>query len=621
MNKAAGLQILANGVQQQDSAPSPTRSVGQNARSAEGLPGFSHWGSPSTPVSFRSVLTAEELSTLEFKTTDAGVRQSEMDSGQTRTADKAEAKSKSSAVWSYIRAGVKSPPAEKKTSILPTESVSSIMPAPFPLPQPPTPVKTTAGHAESHAKGPLAEGSSIAQKGQELNRNANIGNENVDSQGPKAFTSPPTHGSGVPSQVASVERAEGSGRTLNSASGNAERGGRDSLSVGTTKSDAIGVNSLNTAVGVTRGGNVGSTMASAPAIEQQVTASVATVERSPTHPEANTFESSSFSNLGQLPAHRTGGFESTPNASNRLALRPATRSAPNFSAQRSTVSEAGSSQHGGEQEAINPVPPAAVPGQSSPVSTSGSHASKLVSADGSASNDAASAAGRTTSARLDGDMASHTSANQHSAASQQSAGSNFARDLSGVPGFSRGSQTTATDSSSSGSTPTKLNPQETFAALDAESRAATPISILSAANMAEAGFKDPTLGWVGVRAQSDGSGVHATLVPGSADASQALSASLPNLGAYLSEQGTPVHTLTMALPEGHWETKGGQPQGGMEAGQGNGNQGQSGQQRETRNGWPPSGDGPRSKSGGPEIGVSLPPIHAVAESSYISVIV
>jgi len=47
-------------------------------------------------------------------------------------------------------------------------------------------------------------------------------------------------------------------------------------------------------------------------------------------------------------------------------------------------------------------------------------------------------------------------------------------------------------------------------------------------------------------------GVHASLVPGSADAAQALGGHLAGLNSFLAEQHTPVETLTLAAPEGRW---------------------------------------------------------------------
>ncbi|MGA2752232.1 MAG: hypothetical protein ABSE53_00585 [Terracidiphilus sp.] len=91
-------------------------------------------------------------------------------------------------------------------------------------------------------------------------------------------------------------------------------------------------------------------------------------------------------------------------------------------------------------------------------------------------------------------------------------------------------------------------PQETFAALDSGTAVGTPNWIHTGGRQAEAGFEDPALGWVGVRADLSGGSLHAALVPGSTEAAQALSGHLAGLNAYLQEQQTPVATLTMAAP-------------------------------------------------------------------------
>jgi hypothetical protein len=88
----------------------------------------------------------------------------------------------------------------------------------------------------------------------------------------------------------------------------------------------------------------------------------------------------------------------------------------------------------------------------------------------------------------------------------------------------------------------------TFAALDAQSAVGTPGWIHASGQRAEAGFEDPVLGWVGVRADVAGGGVHAALLPGSAEAAAVLSTHLTGLGTYLSEQHAPVSSLTMAAP-------------------------------------------------------------------------
>jgi hypothetical protein len=106
--------------------------------------------------------------------------------------------------------------------------------------------------------------------------------------------------------------------------------------------------------------------------------------------------------------------------------------------------------------------------------------------------------------------------------------------------------------------------RETFAALDADTRTGTPSWIHAGARRAEAGFQDPALGWVGVRADVNGSGVHATVMPGSSDAAQALGGHMAGLNAYLAEEHTPVETLTLAMPEGGESALG----AGQNAGQG-----------------------------------------------------
>lgn len=105
---------------------------------------------------------------------------------------------------------------------------------------------------------------------------------------------------------------------------------------------------------------------------------------------------------------------------------------------------------------------------------------------------------------------------------------------------------------------------QTFAVIDAGTRVGTPGWIHAGGQTAEAGFQDPALGWVGVKADLSAGGVHASLVPGSAEAAQTLSGHLAGLNAYLALQHTPVATLTLAAPSGRGvETGAGQsaPQG------------------------------------------------------------
>jgi hypothetical protein len=136
------------------------------------------------------------------------------------------------------------------------------------------------------------------------------------------------------------------------------------------------------------------------------------------------------------------------------------------------------------------------------------------------------------------------------------------------PGGARAAMSTANDSSTGAASGAVS--RETFAALDSEAAPGTPTWIHAGAQRAEAGFQDPALGWIGVRGDMGTGGVHASLVPGSADAAQALSGHMAGLNSYLAEHHTPVETLTLAAPEGRWAGSAGD-QGaspGMNQGQG-----------------------------------------------------
>jgi hypothetical protein len=97
----------------------------------------------------------------------------------------------------------------------------------------------------------------------------------------------------------------------------------------------------------------------------------------------------------------------------------------------------------------------------------------------------------------------------------------------------------------------RTNTQETFSALDAEPAQGASTWIHAGPQHAEAGFQDPSLGWVGVRADLGGSGIHAALVPGSGEAAQVLGSQMAGLNAYLTEHHTPVETLTLASAGSH----------------------------------------------------------------------
>jgi hypothetical protein len=101
--------------------------------------------------------------------------------------------------------------------------------------------------------------------------------------------------------------------------------------------------------------------------------------------------------------------------------------------------------------------------------------------------------------------------------------------------------------------------RETFAALDADVAPGATMWTHASPRQAEAGFQDPALGWIGVRAESNGVGVHASLVPGSDAAAQELGTHLEGLNAYMAEHHTPLESLVMAAPEGRGAGNGGEP--------------------------------------------------------------
>jgi hypothetical protein len=100
------------------------------------------------------------------------------------------------------------------------------------------------------------------------------------------------------------------------------------------------------------------------------------------------------------------------------------------------------------------------------------------------------------------------------------------------------------------SSPDATSARDTFSALDAGSAPSVPTWTHAGSQHAEAGFRDPALGWVGVRADLNGDGIHATLVPSSAEAAQALNEHLAGLSTHLVEQQSPVASLSMASPGG-----------------------------------------------------------------------
>jgi len=137
-----------------------------------------------------------------------------------------------------------------------------------------------------------------------------------------------------------------------------------------------------------------------------------------------------------------------------------------------------------------------------------------------------------------------------------------------------------------------------FAAMDGDAPAGSVTWLHTGASRAEAGFDDPTLGWVGVRADLGGGGVHASLVPGSAEAAQALGGHLAGLNLYLAERHAGVAPVTVASQEYGGAATNTPQGGGSESGA------QSGSQSRPQ----------QNTSGNPENGGMLDGVHRVSRS-------
>jgi hypothetical protein len=157
--------------------------------------------------------------------------------------------------------------------------------------------------------------------------------------------------------------------------------------------------------------------------------------------------------------------------------------------------------------------------------------------------------------------------------------------------------------------------REAFAALDAAPGGVSWVH--AGAQRAEAGFEDPALGWVGVRADLSAGGIHAAVLPSSVEAARTLGAHLEGLNSYLSAQQIPVATLTMTTAQGGPGGEAGAMQQGSGQHPGPGGEAGSGAEPPANllSGAPASV--PTADSGSLSDAVALP---AMASGTHISVI-
>jgi len=85
-----------------------------------------------------------------------------------------------------------------------------------------------------------------------------------------------------------------------------------------------------------------------------------------------------------------------------------------------------------------------------------------------------------------------------------------------------------------------------FSVLDADQAAGSMNWIHAGAHRAEAGYLDPALGWVSVRAEAVGGGIHAAVMPGSPEAAQVLGGHMTGLSSHLAQLHGDTATVTLA---------------------------------------------------------------------------
>ena len=159
--------------------------------------------------------------------------------------------------------------------------------------------------------------------------------------------------------------------------------------------------------------------------------------------------------------------------------------------------------------------------------------------------------------------------------------------------------------------------KDLFAALDGDRPSLAPSWIRSGTHNAEAGFQDPQIGWVTVRAHAESNGVHAALVPGSMDAAESLASHLSGLSTYLANHHASVQSLTISPAEARWsEQSSAQP---MDYGTAEGSR----QERQSGTGAeadPNSGQSTFAAASVQRSAGIEPPAVAPRESRYISVV-
>ncbi len=95
----------------------------------------------------------------------------------------------------------------------------------------------------------------------------------------------------------------------------------------------------------------------------------------------------------------------------------------------------------------------------------------------------------------------------------------------------------------------RTDPQSTFNGLDRGDVNSGASWIHGDTHHAEAGFQDPALGWIGVKAETVSGSIHASLIASTSDAAQALGGHLAGLNAYMADRYSTVHNITVAASD------------------------------------------------------------------------
>jgi hypothetical protein len=641
MNNPVGLEVIASSNRQPTPALDLSWSRGQDARWAGDLSTTLTSRTPGATVSFQAVLTSKGVPCHQLKTDDPEASQVGHTMLKIQTAEKTQMKSnweKSISAGSHSHPESRTPRGEKKTAILPAASQLSMIAGPVLPARANAPVGRKIEAPESHTEA-TSNVLPISRRDQRSNGNYEIGSriENPAADAPSTPTMPGDRGALKTAAAEPGKEHEDSSKPAAMALGDSDRGLSEEQIAQSDdgRGDARGILVVEPYPGDKGSSEISAAVPhdGAGSFSEKGTADPCKVRTA--SPVANPNEIAAYSEekgLSSDSAIDSNGLSiSGLNASNEddaqnRSLRGEQSPGRVDQFSRHVHSQWSTPQDGSpSQRPMDPAGAVSTASSPDPVSVKntivpGPRVSMLFPVDSFGFGKPASPVEHATWANSVGDRASRLHSSPPGLMSQQPSASSIAKEAMGMPINNHAASIASSDASSSRPIPVRFNAQETFAALDAENGGAAPVWIHTGGIKAEAGFKDPTLGWVGVRAQVDAGGVHAAVVPSSAGASQALSGNMTNLSTYLTEHHSPVQTLTMASPESLWGERNTEHSGSPDAGHGNGQEGHQGQEREGGSDAAAFPFGTEAKLGESRDAADSMLVYGGTEGKYISVI-